>query len=165
MKGISLSTLLRDKVKEVRTVSAGVRQIWSRTYVQEALVGRSMEAPGAWAHERPAGAHVVRTGCSICQRGASLKIKLRALPPPGTGKARHLWTHTTIQFNPCCLFMGGELARSPKDSRAGFRDDLLTGILSLLCHKGSHTTSRINTSNTLLFKSLKSVRIFFTYPH
>lgn len=74
MKGISLSTLLRDKVKEVRTVSAGVRQIWSRTYVQEALVGRSMEAPGAWAHERPAGAHVVRTGCSICQHGASLKI-------------------------------------------------------------------------------------------
>ncbi len=81
-KGISLSTLLRDKVKEVRSVTAGGKQTWSRTYVQEALVGRSMEAPGAWAraHERPTGAalaavpRLVRTGCSICQRGASLKI-------------------------------------------------------------------------------------------
>lgn len=81
-KGISQSTLLRDKVREVITATAGGRQTWSRTYVQEALVGRSMEAPGAWAraHERPTGAamaavpRVVRTGCSICQRGASLKI-------------------------------------------------------------------------------------------
>ncbi len=75
-KGISLLTLLRDKVKEVRSVTAGGKQTWSRTYVQEALVGRSMEAPGAWAraHERPTGAamaavpRVVRTGCSICQQ-------------------------------------------------------------------------------------------------
>lgn len=63
-------------------MTAGGKQTWSRTYVQEALVGRSMEDPGAWAraHERPMGAamaavpRVVRTGCSICQRGASLKI-------------------------------------------------------------------------------------------
>lgn len=55
-----------------------------------------MEAPGAWAraHERPTGAamaavpRVVRTGCSICQRGASLKITqtqssaTTALPAP-----------------------------------------------------------------------------------
>ncbi len=65
----------------------------------------------------------------------SKSLKHRALPPPGTGKARHLWTHTTVQFNHCCLFM----ARSQKDSRAGFRDDLVTGILSSLCHKGFHT--------------------------
>lgn len=67
-----------------------------------------MDAPGAWAraHERPTGAamaavpRAVRTGCSICQRGASLKTtQTQSLPPPGTGKARHLWTQTTVYFN------------------------------------------------------------------
>lgn len=70
----------------------------------------------------------------------SKSLKHRALPPPGTGKARHLWKHTTVQFNHCSLFMGGELDRIQKDSRAIFRDVLLTaGKLSLLCHKGFHT--------------------------
>lgn len=77
---------------------------------------------------------VVRTGCYVSAALPSKWLKHRALPPPGTGKARHLWTQTTLHFNHCSLLMGGELTWSC---------ELLLGISGLLlsllwCHRGTH---------------------------
>lgn len=66
----------------MRTATAEVDRHGAEPTYSKPLRAGGMEAPGAWAraHERPTGAamaavpRAVRTGCSICQRGASLKI-------------------------------------------------------------------------------------------